>query len=177
MDAITRVRERGIVVLRIAIGWVFLFAGIEKFLNLDGGAPFTAAGYLQFATSGSWPGVELAQGEFINPTHPFWASLGTNAGLIGVINVLVVFGELAIGTALILGLFTRFAAAMGTLMMTFFFLASWDFANGIVNSDAIYAILLVTLGIMGAGRVFGLDAILEKTEFVKKVPVLNYVLG
>jgi thiosulfate dehydrogenase (quinone) large subunit len=176
MDAITRVRERGIVVLRIAIGWVFLFAGLEKFLAL-GGAPFSAAGFLQHATAGTWPGVTLAQGEYLNPTHPFWASLGANAGAIGVINVLVVFGELAIGTALILGLFTRFAAAMGTLMMTFFFVASWDFANGIVNSDAIYAILLVSVGIMGAGKVFGLDALLEKTEFVKKAPILHYVLG
>ncbi len=176
MDAITRVRERGIVILRIAIGWVFLFAGIEKVLAL-GGKPFSAAGYLQFATMGTWPGTTLEQGQYLNPTHPFWASLGANAGLISVINVLVVFGEVAIGTALILGLFTRFAAAMGTLMMTFFFIASWDFANGVVNSDAIYAILLVTLGIMGAGKVFGLDAILERTEFVKKVPVLNYVLG
>lgn len=176
MDAITRVRERGIVVLRLAMGWVFLFAGIEKVLAL-GGKPFSAAGYLQFATAGTWPGVTLDQGQYINPTHPFWASLGTNASLIGVINVLVVFGELAIGTALILGLFTRFAAAMGTLMLTFFFLASWDFANGIVNSDAIYAILTASLGIMGAGRVFGLDAIVEKTEFVKRVPALGYVLG
>jgi thiosulfate dehydrogenase (quinone) large subunit len=176
MDATTKVRERGIVILRIAMGWVFLFAGIEKFFAL-GGKPFSAAGFLQFATAGSWPGVELAQGQYINPTHPFWASLGTNAGLIGVINVLVVFGELAIGTALILGLFTRFAAAMGTLMLSFFFLASWDFANGIVNSDAIYAILTASLGIMAAGRVFGLDAILEKTEIVKKAPVLSYVLG
>jgi thiosulfate dehydrogenase [quinone] large subunit len=176
MDAITRVRERGIVILRIAIGWVFLFAGLEKFLAL-GGKPFSAAGFLQFATAGTWPGVTLAQGEYLNPTHPFWASLGTNAGLIGVINVLVVFGEIAIGTSLILGLFTRFAAAMGTLMMTFFFIASWDFANGIVNSDAIYAILLVCVGFMGAGKVFGLDAILEKTEFVKKAPILHYVLG
>ena len=176
MDAITRIRERAIVVLRIAMGWVFLFAGIEKFLALSG-KPFSAAGFLQFATMGTWPGVTLAQGEYINPTHPLWASLGQSAGLIGVVNVLVVFGELAIGTALILGLFTRFAAAMGTLMLTFFFVASWDFANGIVNSDAIYMILTASLGIMGAGRVFGLDAVLEKTEFVKRIPALNYVLG
>ena len=176
MDAITKVRERVLVVLRVAMGWVFLFAGIEKVLAL-GGKPFSAAGYLQFATAGTWPGVTLEQGQYLNPTHPFWASLGQNAGLVGVINVLVVFGELAIGTALILGLFTRFAAAMGSLMVTFFFIASWDFANGIVNSDAIYVILTASLGIMGAGRVFGLDAVIEKTEFVRKAPVLHYVLG
>jgi thiosulfate dehydrogenase [quinone] large subunit len=177
MDAITRVRERGIAILRIVIGWVFLFAGTEKFLNLDGGDPFNAGGFLKFGTAGSWPGVELAQGQSINPTHDFWAGLAGNPGLMNVINFLVVFGEIAIGAALILGLFTRFASAMGTLMLLFFYFAAWDFELGIVNEQLVYAILTASMGVMAAGKVFGLDAIIEKTEFVRKAPVLRYVLG
>jgi thiosulfate dehydrogenase [quinone] large subunit len=165
------------VIIRLAMGWVFLFAGIDKFLNLDGGKPFTAAGFLQFGTAGSWPGVELAQGQAINPTHAFWAGLATNQGLISVINVLVVFGEIAIGVALILGLFTRFASVMGTLMLLFFFFAAWDFELGILNEQLMYAIVTASLGIMSAGKVFGIDAVLGRTDFVQRVPALRYVLG
>ena len=170
-------RDAGIALIRIAMGWVFLFAGIEKFLNLDGGTPFSAAGFLKFGTAGSWPGVDLAQGDYLNPTHPFWASIAGNAGLISVINVLVVFGELAIGAALILGLFTRFASLMGVIMLSFFYIAAWDFSLGIVNEQLMYAIVTGGLGIIGAGQVFGLDTVIEKTEFVRKTPVLRYVLG
>lgn len=169
-------RDAGIALIRVAMGWVFLFAGIEKLLAL-GGKPFTAAGFLQFGTAGTWPGVTLAQGDYLNPTHPFWVSVAGNAGLISVINVLVVFGELAIGTALILGLFTRFASIMGVIMLSFFYIAAWDFSLGIVNEQLMYAIVTGGLGLIGAGKVFGLDAIIEKTEFVRKVPVLHYVLG
>lgn len=177
MSTTARYRDGGIALIRIAMGWVFLFAGLDKFLNLDGGAPFSAAGFLKFATAGSWPGVELAQGQSINPTHGFWVSLAGNPGLVSVINVLVVFGEIAIGTALILGLFTRFASVMGTAMLLLFYFAAWDFALGIVNEQLMYAIVTASLGLIGAGKVFGIDAVIEKTEFVKKAPALRYVLG
>ncbi len=76
-----------------------------------------------------------------------------------VINVLVVAGEIGIGVALILGLFTRFAGAMGTLMMLFFFLAAWDFAYGIVNQHLTYALICATITGLGAGKYYGLDAV------------------
>jgi thiosulfate dehydrogenase (quinone) large subunit len=177
MNTTSSLRDKGIVLIRVAMGWVFLFAGIEKFLNLDGGKPFGAAGFLQFGTAGSWPGVVLAKGEAINPTHQFWADLATNQGLMSVINVLVVFGEVAIGAALIVGLFTRFASLMGVVMLSFFYVAAWDFSLGIVNEQLMYAIITGSLGIIGAGQVFGLDAVIEKTRFVQKAPALRYVLG
>ena len=74
-----------------------------------------------------------------------------------VINVLVPFGQIGIGVGLILGLLTRFSAAMGTLMMLFFFLAAWDFAFGIVNQHLTYALVTAFLGLIGAGNYFGLD--------------------
>src|SRR5215210_4330448 len=131
MDGITRARERGIVLLRVLVGWVFLFAGTEKLLDLEGtGKPFSAFGFLKFATAGTWPGA--AEDAIVNPTQAFWVGLTTNAGLMQVIDVIVPVGQVLIGGALILGLATRFAGVMGALMMAGFFFAAWDFGHGIV---------------------------------------------
>ncbi len=100
-------RDRGIFVLRAVVGLGFLFAGLDKFFMWASGTPFSAAGFLKFATSGAWLGSDPKA--VINPTHSFWVSLAGNASLMGAIDTLVVFGECAIGIALILGLATRFA--------------------------------------------------------------------
>ena len=52
---------------------------------------------------------------------------------------------------------TRFSAAMGTLMMLFFFIAAWDFEFGIVNQHLTYALVTAFLGLIGAGNYYGLD--------------------
>jgi hypothetical protein len=91
------------------VGVIFLWAGLEKLLAPE---PFSAAGFLQFATGGSlgWPFVsgEVAEGTIFNPTHDFWAGMATNG------------------------------AAMGTLMMLLFFVAAWEFEFGIVNQHLTY---------------------------------------
>ncbi len=155
------IHQRGVALLRIAVGIIFLWAGLEKLMAPQ---PFDAAGFLKFATAGTlgWPFVsgEVAEGTVFNPTHDLWLSLAGNAGLMGIINVLVPFGQIGIGISLILGLFTRFGAAMGALMMTFFFFAAWDFAYGIVNQHLTYALICLTLAGLGAGRYYGLDSVL-----------------
>jgi thiosulfate dehydrogenase [quinone] large subunit len=175
MDAFTKGPQRVVALLRIAVGTIFLSAGIEKFLLTPGG--FNAAGFLKFGTNGS-PMLATPVAKVIyNPTHGFWAGLAGNTDLMALINTLVVFGQLAIGIALILGVATRFASAMGTLMMLFFFLAAWDFQFGLVNQHLTYALVTATLGYLGAGRVWGLDGIIEKLQFVRQAPQLRYVLG
>jgi thiosulfate dehydrogenase [quinone] large subunit len=148
----------GIAALRIGVGIIFLWAGLEKLFAAE---PFSAAGFLQFGTAGSlgWPFVsgEVGEGTIFNPTHDFWAGLATNEAAMTVINVLVPFGQVGIGIGLILGLLTRFSAAMGTLMMLFFFVAAWDFAFGIVNQHLTYALVTAFLGLIGSGNYYGLD--------------------
>ena len=100
---------------------------------------------------------EVADGTVFNPTHDLWAGFATNETAMTVINVLVPWGQIGIGIGLILGLLTRFSAAMGTLMMLFFFLAAWDFQFGIVNQHLTYALVTGFLGLIGAGNYYGLD--------------------
>jgi len=166
-------RKIGLLLARVTVGWVFLYAGIEK---LFGAQPFTAAGFLKFGTLGT-TAETVATGTVVNPTHAFWVDLAGNTTLLPMVNTLVVVGEVAIGACLILGLATRFASVMGALMMGLFWIAAWDFAFGVIEYHSVLAVLTLVLGIVGAGEFFGIDAIVEGSPVVKRAPALRYVLG
>jgi thiosulfate dehydrogenase [quinone] large subunit len=151
---------KAVAVGRILVGVIFLWAGLEKFIG--GAGAFTAKGFLAFGTGGTlgWPFVTgaVVEGTIFNPTHQFWVDLSKNDGLMNIVNFLVQFGQISIGLALILGIATRFASLMGSLMMLFFFFAAWDFAYGVVNQHLTYAVVTFGLGVIGAGNYYGLDA-------------------
>jgi thiosulfate dehydrogenase [quinone] large subunit len=172
MTETTGPRAIGILALRLVTGWAFLFAGLQK---VFGAEPFSASGFLSFGTAGTAEGA--AEGAIVNPTNAFWVDLATNAQLMDVINFIVPFGQIAIGAALILGLATRFAAVMGFLMMAGFSIAAWDFAHGVVNHTVLLAVVALFLGVIRAGEVYGLDAIVDEQPIVKRTPALRYVLG
>ena len=131
MLVVDRAHQVGVAVLRIAVGVIFLWAGLEKVLGA-GPEGWSAAGFLQFGTGGSlgWPFVsgEVAEGTVFNPTQGIWVGIAGNDAAMSIINFLVPWGQIGIGVGLILGLLTRFSAAMGTLMMLFFFVAAVTFS-------------------------------------------------
>ncbi|MBW3633305.1 MAG: DoxX family membrane protein [Chloroflexi bacterium] len=177
MTALTGSRAYGILALRLITGWYFLYAGLDKVFSFIGGAePFSAKGFLTFATAGT-TSAPVAEGTIVNPTAPFWADLAGNAALLGAIDFIVPFGQVAIGAALIVGLATRFAALMGFLMMAFITIAAWDFAHGVIHATSFLALAALILGVIRAGDVYGLDAILDEQPIVKRSPVLRYVFG
>jgi thiosulfate dehydrogenase [quinone] large subunit len=163
MHVVDHRHQLGVAVVRVAVGIIFLWAGLEKVLG-SGPEGFSAAGFLGHGTAGtlSWPFVsgEPIEGTIYNPTHGFWVWLSTNATLMPIVNILVPWGQIGIGVSLILGLFTRFGAAMGTLMMLMFFVAAWDFQFGIVNQHLAYAFVTFLLGYLGSGNFYGVDATL-----------------
>jgi thiosulfate dehydrogenase [quinone] large subunit len=163
---------RALAALRVFLGFGFLWAGLSKFLMIGATEPFTAGGFLKFGTSGSWPGAaEAAEGAppvILNPTHDLWVAFAGNATALTVVDTLVVFGQIAIGAALILGLATRFAGVMGGLMMTFLTVAAWDFGHGLVNQTSLYAIVALVLAATHAGRVYGLDGLIERASVLRE---------
>ncbi len=170
-------RAFGILALRLVAGWYFLYAGLDKVFTFIGGSePFTAAGFLSFGTAGT-TSATVAEGTVVNPTAPFWADLAANGSALTAVDFLIPFGQVAIGAALILGLATRLAAVMGFLMMAFITIAAWDFAHGFVNSTSFLALVTLFLGVIRAGEVYGLDAIVDEQPIVKRTPALRYVLG
>ena len=165
---------RGIFLVRAAVGLGFLFAGLDKFFMWAGGKPFTSGAYLKFGTTGTWLGSDPKA--VVNPTHDFWVSLAGNASLVSVIDTLVVFGEIAIGAALILGLATRFSAVMGTLLMALLYVSNWSFANGPFNEQFMYGIITAAIAYAGAGA-YALDTVVSKLAVTQRIPVVKYALG
>src|SRR5688572_15354375 len=143
-----------IVVLRIVMGWVLFQGGITKLINPD----FTAAGFL----------TNLPEG---NPFIAFFGSLAGNS----VIDGLVAWGLTLTGVGLMLGALTRWCAFWGAVMMMFFWAASLTgglaqglpIAHGwVVDDHVVYAALLFGLGAIGAGRILGVDGLLERNQIV-----------
>lgn len=159
--------------LRLVMAWVFLQAGLEKlseggWTNVGG---FSAEGFLVNGVADANP----LKGLFVFFTDYLW-----------LVDPLVMFGQILVGLALLLGVFFRFAAMMGALQMLFFWTAAWQggpvagfpVENGFfVDSSFVYLLLLFGLGAWGAGRIAGIDAGLERTDVVRNHPWLRYLLG
>ena len=146
--------------LRLIMCWWFFSAGLDKIVEY--GMFYDAEGWMLFA----------AEGTIIYPITEWFAQ---NALIIP--EFMIPWGQLLIGLGLIVGCFTRLAAANGALLMSFFYFGNAGWENGFVNGDLLGLLLFLTLIVFAAGRVWGIDAYLEKTEFVKNRPKLRYILG
>lgn len=152
--------------LRFIMGWVLFQGGIVKVLDPE----WTAAGFLKFA---------VPEG---NPfTSQFAAMAGSPA-----IDFLVMWGLTLTGLGLMIGAFVRWNAFWAAFMMIMFWAASLTggimqglpLEHGWVMDDhLVYALLLFALGAFGAGRIYGADATIEKTEIVENNSWLKWLLG
>ncbi|WP_255198272.1 DoxX family membrane protein [Halorarius litoreus] len=162
-----------LVSMRVVMGWVLLQGGLTKlitYLNADPADNWTAAGFLANA---------------IPEGNPFTGAFATMAGS-ATVDILVMWGLTLTGLGLIIGAAVRWNAFWGAVMMMMFWAASLEgglfaglpLAHGwVVDDHMVYAALLFGLGAAGAGRILGVDAYLEKMEFVKNNRVLRLILG
>ena len=137
-----RINTWPILLLRVYTGVFFAYFGIRKIANpnfSDGLAGFIGA---QENTVGFYRG-------FLESV------VVPNKGLFA---VLVGWGELFLGIALIVGLATRCAAFAGAFMVLNFWLAKGQGVLDAQNHDVIWFVILVVLGGLHAGRTMGLDA-------------------
>lgn len=123
-------------VIRLYVGWEWLSAGWEKFKNplwAGTGAGAAVKGFLMAAlakTAGAHPDVQGWYGAFIRHIALPHVTLISN---------LVTYGELVIGFALIVGIFTGIAAFFGIFMNLNYLLA------GAVSINPILLVLQVFL--------------------------------
>jgi thiosulfate dehydrogenase (quinone) large subunit len=150
---------------RLSLGWVFLWAFLDKTFGLGhetahadawirGGSP--TEGFLAFAAKG--------------PLDGFYHDIAGK----GWTDWLFMLGLLGIGAALILGITMRMAAAAGVLMLVMM----WTVVlppdnNPFMDDHLIYALVLVGLTLVGAGRTVGLGGLWEKLPFVQRNPWLK----
>lgn len=130
-----------LLLLRLALGWLFLYAGITKIMDPS----WSAAGYLNNAKT----------------FHEFfaWFALPGNIGWVNFVNE---WALLLIGIALILGLFTRHAAIIGIVLMALYYFPALDFPkigehSFLIDEHVIYAIALSILAAGRAGSYLGID--------------------
>jgi len=145
--------------LRLMVGWWFLHAGTGKLF--EAGVQYNAQ---WFVTQG---------GTVVSPIMNVFA----DGMLYGLVQFMIPVGQTMIGLGLILGCLLRLASFFGAFLMVFFTTANQGWANGMVNGDLFGLLLFIALIILGAGRVWGIDAYLERTAFVQNNPWLRYILG
>ena len=146
------------VFLRLLVGWWFLHEGLNKYATPGA---FTSGWFLE------------KTGTIVSPVLNAVAGGATEAA----INTIVPVGELLIGLGLILGALTRTAAFFGVVMLCVFYFGNEHWRRGFVNGDLLGLVVFVTVIVLGAGRVWGIDAYLERTELVQGNPWLRYLLG
>lgn len=128
--------------LRLTLGWLFLYAGLSKVLDPQ----WSSVGFLTNAKT-------------FGPLYDFFAS-ESNIVWIDFANK---WGLTAIGAGLITGAFTTFASIAGIILMVLYYFPVLDFpyagANGYLIDDHIIYIFSLAIFIKyKAGQSWGLDA-------------------
>jgi len=137
----------GLLLLRLAIGWHFLYEGLAKLFDPG----WSAAAYLR---SSEWLLADLFHWMADNPAVLHW------------VNLLNVWGLILIGAGLMLGVFTRAASLAGALLLGLYYLAhpplvgvAPAIAEGsylIVNKNLVEMFALVLLAVVPKSNFAGL---------------------
>jgi thiosulfate dehydrogenase (quinone) large subunit len=149
----TQGQKTGLIILRLFIGWHFLYEGVIKLYNPS----WTAKGYLLSA-------------EFLKP---FFALLAKD-GFIGVVDTINIAVLILVGIALIAGFKTGWAAIGGMALLALYYLAHPPFtgitqgpAEGsywVVNKNLVELAALYVLYQFPTTSSFGLEALFKKTK-------------
>jgi thiosulfate dehydrogenase [quinone] large subunit len=174
---------RALATLRIAFGFTFLWAFLDKTFALG----FSTGA--QYAEDGSRTGVDfMAQdAAWLNggsPTEGFltfgvpadnpFKDMWTNMAGQAWVDWLFMIGLLAIGVTLLLGVGMRIGTAAGALMYAVMYLAVLPLENNpVVDDHLIGVIVMVVLALGAAGTTWGLGHWWNRTGLVRKYPVLR----
>ena len=105
---VTPLQNSMLVVLRIVIGWHFLYEGVAKILIPD----WTSAGFL-----------ENSQWIFSGIFH--W--MAAHSIVLKIVDLLNIWGLTLIGLGLIFGIFARYASVFGIVLLSFYYVANPPF--------------------------------------------------
>ncbi|WP_424533579.1 hypothetical protein ACOZ38_24905 [Sphaerisporangium viridialbum] len=152
-------------ITRICLGWIFLWAFLDKTFGwgfatpagrawIRGGSPTT--GYLKRVSGNALGGLF---GALAGRTWVDW---------------LFMIGLLGIGVALMLGVAIRIAAAAGALMLVLMWAAELPLVNNpLLDDHLVYAIVLAGLTLAGVGDTLGLGRWWGGRRPVRDYPALK----
>lgn len=149
--------------LRISLGWIFLWAFIDKLFGL---------GYATKPENAWLLGISPTTGFLSHTTGPFASFYQSIAGS-ALVDWLFMLGLLLIGLAFLLGIGMRIASAAGALLMLLMFTAVLPIANNpFLDEHIIYFILFLLLPRVNAGETLGLGKRWKATHLVRSHPLL-----
>lgn len=161
--------RRSLAVLRLATGFIFLWAFIDKTFGLGFATPAERAWI-----NGGAPAQGFLQSEAVTgPLQPFFQGIASPF-----VDWLFMAGMLGIGLAVMLGVGLRIAAGAGTAMMLLMYLAEWPFAAGVgstnplVDYHIVYALALIVVAVLATGDTWGLGAQWKALPLVQRHPWL-----
>jgi thiosulfate dehydrogenase [quinone] large subunit len=166
----THVAARLLAVLRIATGFVFLWAFLDKTFGLNYSTP-SAKAWIHGGSPTKGFLSSVAVGPFESTFH---SMAGTSWA-----NWLFMLGMLGIGLALITGVGLRVAAGSGALILAMMWFAEFPFAqhtstgaatgstNPLTDYHFIYAVVLLVLAATYAGDYWGLGRIWARLPIVR----------
>jgi thiosulfate dehydrogenase [quinone] large subunit len=147
------VKQWPIVVLRVYAGLFFAWNGIAK-ISRDNFAD-GMEGFLNAQLANSFAFYRPFIESVVLPNKTLFAAM-------------VAWGELFVGLAMLVGLATRYAAAIGAILVLNFWLAKGTPVLAGTNQDFLWFVIFVVLGMVPAGRIAGLDdGLSDKLPFLR----------
>lgn len=152
-------------VLRLATGFIFLWAFLDKAFGLGFSTPARAAWI-----SGGTPSQGFLNSPAVTgPLKGFFAAIASP-----MTDVLFMLAMLAVGVAVMAGIGLRISAVAGSIVLVFMYLAEWPFAvnagstNPLVDYHIIYALALIAIAMLSAGDTWGFGRAWKRLSIVKK---------
>lgn len=141
-----------LVLLRVAIGWHFLYEGLVKLMNPN----WSSVGYLMDS-----------QGWFSG----MFESIASNPSLLQVADFLNIWGLILVGLGLIIGFLTKTAAWGGVVLLALYYLSHPPMINAVytipsegsymfVNKNLIELLALVVLALFPTSNIIGIDRLI-----------------
>ena len=165
--------------LRLAIGWVFFWAFLDKLLALGfATGRDEETGVVDYFSDDAWiNGGSPTEGFLsfgLHTKEPFTSIYSDLAGQAWV-DWIYMISMLLIGLCLLLGVMTRLAAIGGIVWMFLFYTASaiWPENNPFIDDHVVYTIALAGIAYVGAGRYLGLGRWWERIDLVRRNPLLR----
>jgi thiosulfate dehydrogenase (quinone) large subunit len=161
-------------VARISLGWVFLWAFLDKTFALGFATGRAEDGTIDFFGDAAWiNGASPTEGFLSFGTKgPFAEFFQSFAGAAWA-DWTFMIALLGIGVALTLGIGMRIAAISGAVLMGLMYLAAlWPENNPFMDDHIIYGIVLIGLMVASAGDTFGFGKAWKSTKLVQRYPFL-----
>jgi thiosulfate dehydrogenase [quinone] large subunit len=152
----TKLQSFALVILRITIGWHFLYEGGVKILNPN----WTAKSYL------------LDSGGFLKG---FFELIAGNQTLLSISDTANAWGLALIGLSLLLGIFTRYSSIAGIVLLLLYYLSHPAFpgieylfpSDGsyfIINKTLVELFALLVVFAFPTSHIFGLQRMTKSTK-------------